>query len=199
MEFYNRPTPDTHHHHPLRQSTRLAGYNYTQSGTYFVTICTYERCLLLENISQGVIQLNMTGEIVQSCWTEINRHFAFTDTSIYVIMPNHIHGIIVINHPLEETDSIRQKTESEAFGKAVRNSLPTIVRSFKSAATKRVNANLDNEISNLWQRGYYEHVIRSEEEMAQIGDYNLGNPQKWETDRENPFLSKKVNPMFFEY
>jgi putative transposase len=130
---------------------------------------------------------------------EINQHFAFTDTSIYVIMPNHVHGIVVINNPVVEIHSNNRKAELEEFGKPVKNSLPTIVRSFKSAATKRVNANTDNRTYNLWQKGYYEHVIRSEEELAQIGDYILGNPQKWETDRENPFLSKKENPMSFEY
>jgi putative transposase len=183
--------------HPIRQSTRLPGYDYTQPGAYFVTICTHERKSLLGNISDGVMILNSNGEIVQSCWTEITVHFTSTELSVYIIMPNHFHGIVIINDSVAARHAV--PSTSESFGKPVGRSLPTIIRSFKSAVTKRVNLNSGIRQFPFWQKSYYEHVIRSEAEFAQIGEYILGNPLKWEMDRENPFSQKTVKPLPFEY
>lgn len=192
--------------HPLRQSTRLPGYNYTQPGAYFITICTHKHQLLLGNVSDGVMLLNTNGKIVQACWTEITEHFSNTELSVYVIMPNHFHGIIVINSSDEGHHAISHDvgisspiTISESFGKPVSSSLPTIIRSFKSAVTRRVNISLENRKATFWQKGYYEHIIRSEEELVQIGEYIVGNPMKWEIDRENPYLLKILKPQSFEY
>lgn len=185
--------------HPCRQSARLSGYNYTQPGAYFITICTHEHHLIFGSIANDIMLLNPIGEIVRSCWLEITQHFAFTEISIYVIMPNHIHGIIVINNSAGEQELTPQDARHESFGQPVRRSLPTIIRSFKSAVTKRVNTSLSDRVSNLWQKGYYEHVIRSEKEWVRIGGYILGNPMKWTTDRENPDSSKKEKPLPFEY
>jgi putative transposase len=197
MDFDKSLDHNLQQHH-IRQSTRLSGYDYSQSGAYFVTICTYKHQSILASISNGVVQLNPTGEKVQTCWMEIAQHFAFAEISTYVIMPNHVHGIVVINKLAWEQNASTRDAGTESFGKPVSSSLPTIIRSYKSAATRRVNLSLGNK-SNLWQKGYYEHVIRSEKELVQIGEYILGNPQKWETDRENPHRMRKEKPMPFEY
>ncbi len=85
------------HQHPIRQFIRLPDYDYTQPGAYFVTICTHERKPLLGDVSDGNMLLNSIGEIVKSCWADIKEHFTNTELSAYVIMPNHLHGIIIIN------------------------------------------------------------------------------------------------------
>ncbi len=194
--------------HPIRQSVRLPDYDYTQPGAYFVTICTHERKPLLGSISDGNMLLNSNGEIVKSCWTDIKEHFTSTELSAYVIMPNHLHGIIIINESVAARHAVPDDfakssqitiSTTESFGKPVVCSLPTIIRSVKSAVTKQVNASRGNRQLPLWQKGYYEHVIRSEEEFVQIGEYILGNPMKWEIDRENPDTVKKAKLLPFEY
>jgi putative transposase len=188
-----------HIQHPYRQSIRLSGYNYTQPGAYFITICTHEHHLIFGRIANDSVLLNPLGKIAQACWLEITQHFAFTEISTYVIMPNHIHGIIVINNSDGEQELAPQDVGNESFGKPVSRSLPTIIRSFKSAVTKRVNTIPGERASDLWQKGYYEHVIRGEKEWVCIGEYILSNPMKWTTDRENPDSPKKEKPMPFEY
>lgn len=152
--------------------------------------------------------LNSNGEIVQSCWTGIKEHFTSTELSLYVIMPNHLHGIIIINinvaarHAVPADFAKSSKTTistSESFGKPVRCSLPTIIRSFKSAVTKQANVSRGDRQYPLWQKGYYEHVIRSEEEFVQISEYIINNPMKWEIDRENPGAIENVKLLPFEY
>jgi putative transposase len=184
---------------PARQSTRLPGYDYSQEGAYFVTICTNKHQLLFGNVTDGVMLLNPYGEIAQNCWTEITQHFANVELSAYVIMPNHIHGILVTKDASWTKVLSQQINHSESFGKPVSFSLPTIIRSYKSAVTRRINMRQGNNESLIWQRGYYEHVIRSEEDMFQIGEYILGNPAKWENDRENLYTLKRAKPLLFEY
>lgn len=190
--------------HPLRQSTRLHGFDYSQPGAYFITICIRKHKSLLGNVSNGVMVLNSVGEIVQSCLTEIPAYFPNTELSAYIIMPNHVHGIIPVNSPVGARHAVPECAKKllpniESFGEPVKSSLPTIVRSFKSAVTRSVNISRGNRQSSFWQRGYYEHVIRNEEELIQIGEYILGNPLKWEEDRENTYAMKKLKPLPFEY
>jgi putative transposase len=150
----------------------------------------------LGEISNDTMLLNSSGGIVKSCWEEIPEHFTNAELSAYIIMPNHFHGIIVVDHPVEARHAV---PVVESFRKPIGGSLPTIIRSFKSAVTKRINLSYPNRKFPLWQRGYYEHVVRSEEELVQIGDYILSNPMKWEVDRENPDPIVTAKPLPFEY
>ena len=162
--------------------------------------------------------LNSNGEIVRTCWAEIANHFNDIDISEYVIMPNHFHGIIIINDSVKPNPIIIPPVAArhavphtagrsnpstistqESFGKPVVCSLPTIVRSFKSAVTKQINLREANRRFPFWQKGYYEHIIRSEEELVLIGEYVLGNPMKWEADRENPDSLNPMKASPFEY
>jgi len=137
--------------------------------------------------------LNQYGHVAQHCWVDIPRHFPNVVLDEFVIMPNHMHGIIVLldaNHiavgathasPLQNNDSISTRPQGPK-----KQSISSIVGSFKSAVTKRVNQMRDTPGAKLWQRNYWEHIIRDENELKRIREYIANNPLQWEWDRENP-------------
>jgi REP element-mobilizing transposase RayT len=164
----------------------LKDYDYSQAGAYFMTICTHSHKCLFGEIVSGATQLNKFGNVVNKCWLEIPHHFPNVEVDAFAIMPNHIHGIMSIVDNCRGT-ACRAPTEMiERFGKPTACSLPTIVRSFKSAATKRINALRKTPGARIWQRNYYEHVIRNEDDLNEIRQYILDNPVKWDMDEENP-------------
>jgi len=167
-----------------RHSFRVQGYDYTQQGMYFVTICTFQRECLLGVVENEKMVANQMGRIVEEEWlnTPILRSNVLLDT--FVVMPNHFHGIIEIT-PADRGKARRAPTV-ERFGKPVSGSLATIIRSFKSATTKRINEIRDTLGQPCWQRNYYEHIIRSEEELTRARTYIIMNPLSWHLDRENP-------------
>jgi len=150
---------------------------------YFVTIVTHQRQCLFGAIVDGAMRLNEFGEIVCDEWlkTEIIRPRVQLD--VFVIMPNHIHGIIIVN----DVDgccrgTLQRAPTIEQFGKPTSDSIPTIIRLFKSATTKRINEYRNTPAVSVWQRNYYEHIIRNEIELNEIREYILYNPLNWETD-----------------
>jgi REP element-mobilizing transposase RayT len=170
--------PEEHH----RRSIRIKGYDYSQPGAYFVTICARDReCLL-----GSVLRLNEFGEIAQRCWEEIPGHFPSVELDAFVVMPNHIHAILVV---LGRGTACRAPT-TEQFGRPIVGSIPTIVRTYKSAATRRINALRATAGVSVWQRNYYEHLIRTQRELQSIREYILGNPAHWSEDRDNPAMTK---------
>ncbi len=172
---------DPHKH--TRHSFRLQGYDYTQQGMYFVTICTFQRECLLGVVEHEKMVANQMGSIVEEEWlnTPILRPYVSLDT--FVIMPNHFHGIIAIR-PTDMGMAHHAPTD-ERFGKPVAGSLATIIRSFKSATTKRINEIRDTPGQPCWQRNYYEHIIRSEGELTTARTYIITNPLSWHLDGEN--------------
>ena len=173
-----------------RRSIRLPQYDYTQSGAYTVTICTEDRALLFGQIVDGEVRLNNYGEAVHDCWRQMPDHNHLVELDAFVVMPNHIHGIIVLGqHPRDGGTACRAPTEG--FGTPVTGSLPTILRSFKSAATRRINQLRGTPGGRVWQRGYYERVIRNERELSAVRRYVVENPLKWELDPENPANANK--------
>jgi len=180
---------DQKKHH--RRSTRLHDYDYTQAGAYFVTICTMGRVCMLGDIVNGCMQLNTYGQIVAECWSAIPGHIIGVQLDEFVIMPNHIHGILVLLDDSRGT-ACRAPT-TERFGRPVSGSLATIVRSFKSATTKLINQTRNNAGQPVWQRSYYEHVVRDDEQLDRIRQYILDNPAKWSEDIENPQNIGKPN------
>jgi REP element-mobilizing transposase RayT len=182
-------------HH--RRSIRLKGYDYTRAGAYFVTICTKDRACLFGDVSDGVTRLNQMGHIVRQCWLAIPDHFPHVLLDEFVVMPNHVHGIIVImathivgaTHasPLQNDD-----TPTRPRGPQPR-SVASIVGSFKSAATKRINEHRGTPGAPVWQRDYFEHIIRNDESLNRIREYILNNPLQWALDRENP-LAQGAEP-----
>jgi putative transposase len=192
-----RPYKQTHlmtyiakKHH--RRSIRLQGYDYSQPGMYFVTVCTEERELLFGEVVKEAMVENEYGEVARTCWEEIPHHFQRAELDVFVVMPNHVHGILIIADKIRTSPtSVGAQHAAPLSWRASRpnvspGSLGAIIRSFKSATTKRINNLRATPYVPPWQRGYYEHVIRNEDDLRRIREYILTNPLRWELDRENP-------------
>src|SRR5690349_19779420 len=159
--------PKIHH----RRSIRLKGYDYTQPGAYFITFCTYQRRHIFGEVVNGEMILNDAGKIARQEWfkTAELRPYVKLYEDEFVIMPNHGHGIIWIDS--DEARRRRASSESETaeqFGKPVKGSIPTIVRAYKSAVTYAINAVQNMHGAVLWQKNYYEHIIRNDRELNNI-------------------------------
>jgi len=170
--------PQKHH----RRTIRLQGYDYSQVGAYYVTIVTYHRDCLFGEIVNDEMILNDFGKIADECWRAIPDHFLFVELGAYVIMPNHVHGIIVITH--DRRGTIYRAPAMEKFGKPTQGSLPTIIRTYKAAVTRRIGRELN--ATSIWQRNYYEHIIRDEKDLQNKTDYIEANPMLWDKDDNNP-------------
>jgi len=173
-----------------RRSIRLRDYDYSQSGAYFVTICTYNKECLFGHIVNGEMVLNDAGRIVQAVWDEIAKHFNHVELDQFVIMPNHVHGVITLNSENVGAGSPRPTAfpcpnENEGRGNLA-PTLGTIVAFFKYQTTKRINESHGNPGQKLWQRNYYERVIRNESELNRAQQYIIDNSTKWDMDEENP-------------
>ena len=170
---------------PTRRSIRLPEYDYSQDGVYSVTICTCNRQYLFGEIINGRMDLNEIGLIADNCWRKLPNELTYIHLLEQVVMPNHLHGIIIIDNDgrISGTAS-RAPTRTEAFGKPTRSSLPTIIRSYKSGVTRRINYSYPDLYSRIWQRGYYEHDVRNEEELRGIIEYIITNPENWKKDPE---------------
>ena len=196
--------PQKHH----RRSIRLKGYDYAQEGAYYVTIVTWRREFLFGEIVNGEIMLSRYGEIVQKWWEEIPVHFANVETGAFVIMPNHVHGIIYIFEERRGTVSVpkddgvntilqnNDMSDENLGGGTPPLRMPTlgqIIAYFKYQSTKEMNK-VENTgtVTKFWQRNYYEHVIRNENDLQNKTDYIESNPLLWDEDDENPIHAKPV-------
>ena len=167
-----------------RRSIRLKGYDYTQAGGYFVTVCTQNRECLFGEIADGEMVLNEYGTIVADEWRKTAQIRNEIELGEWVVMPNHMHGIVIIISGNDRRGTAR-RAPTEQFGKPVSGSLPTIIRSFKSAVTRRINELRNTAGAKLWQRNYYEHIIRNDDEYNQIVRYIRHNPINWNDDKLN--------------
>ena len=204
---------DSQLHH--RKSIRLREYDYSQAGAYFVTIVAWQRECLFGEIVDGEMKLSQYGKIVQKWRNEIPIHFPNVEISAFIIMPNHIHGIIILadgrgavpapdnepgfasmkSMPIQGTGSSENKTHKQDISleqsggtpPLQRPTLGQVVAYFKYQSSKEMNL-LDGSgvVTKFWQRNYYEHIIRNEREMDRIWRYIEGNPSAWEEDEENP-------------
>jgi len=190
MPYAPRPKFDPQKHH--RRSIRLKGYDYSSEGAYYVTIMTQGRESLFGEIVDGEMRINEYGEIVQKWWNEIPIHFPNVQLGAFVMMPNHIHGIIFITterrgevvSPLEDpNNNIQDAYVDETFNLG-RETLPLrkrtlgqIVAYFKYQSTKGMNRiETEKAITKFWQRNYYEHIIRDEKDLQNKTDYIEVNP-----------------------
>lgn len=190
--------PKKHH----RRSIRLNGYDYLQSGAYFITICVNNRLCLFGEIVNDQMNLKDAGKMIDKIWQEIPQHYPGVYVDFHVIMPNHFHGIILF---IDETNNTgtsphgRPYKSGQAQGSGQtqgsdptkRLSLGDVVSRFKSFTMheyiNRVkNLRWEPFYKKLWQRNYYEHIIRNENELNRIRKYIVDNPIKWEADKENP-------------
>lgn len=181
-----------------RRSIRLKGYDYSQSGAYFVTVCAQDRECLFGNVVDGEIRVNDTGRMVHDIWHKIPGHFPDIAIDEFIVMPNHVHGIVVIVEAqfIAPSDcdtanraAINHPKQNLTTKQGVMNHAPTvggIVRAFKARCTHTINQFRNTPGDPVWQRNYYEHIIRHEEEMNRIRQYIADNPLKWTEDEYNP-------------
>jgi putative transposase len=157
-------------------------------GAYYVTLCTYRKYPWFGEIVDGVMFPNLTGSIVQTIWNNLPSHFPFLELDVFVLMPNHLHGILVITDDTPK-ESLRDRHLSASPANSpngtVSGSLGAIIQNFKSVSTRRINRVTGNR-GTIWQRNYYEHIIRGDRSYENIRKYIIENPQRWHEDPENP-------------
>jgi len=175
-----------------RRSLRLAGYDYRWPGTYFVTVCAHGHRYLFGEIIEGAMHPNALGELVETCWQEIPAHIAATRLDAFALMPNHLHGIVVIEcrgkaclAPTLDGPGAPSEPTYPPRGVPSR-SLGAIVGAFKSSVTRQARQQGLIGAEALWQRGYYEHIIRSDREWEEIARYTTSNPALWADARLQP-------------
>ncbi len=187
-----------------RKVIRLKGYDYSLAGAYFVTICTYNSFCSLGHVKEGIVILSTIGKKADKFWQEISAHHGNTQLDGFIVMPNHVHGIIMISDQDTNSRGVQLNAPDRSAGNPThssrgvylnapthhvrisprKNTLSVIIRTYKSALT---NWCRKNGFSNFkLQRNYYEHIIRSEKELSRIREYIQNNPINWELDRENP-------------
>lgn len=194
--------PELHH----RRSIRLKEYDYTRPGAYFITICAWKWECLFGEIKNAEMNLNEYGCIVKNCWNELPHHYSHIGLDMYVIMPNHMHGIIKIidadtgtntgaNTNVGTNANIDVNANVDAnvgagFKPAPtmhkRHGLPEIVRALKTFSSRKINGIRNTPNIPVWQRNYYEHIIRNEKELNSIREYIINNPLRWDLDEDNP-------------
>jgi REP element-mobilizing transposase RayT len=156
---------------------RLSDYDYSGSGVYFITICADERRCLFGDVVAETVRLSTLGRIVETEWLRSSEIRREVELDSYVVMPNHVHGIVAIDQSVH-IDALEPRSRHRSLG--------SFVNAFKATTTRRVNELRSAPGTAVWQRNYYEHIVRSEEELNRIREYIAINPAKWAADRENP-------------
>jgi putative transposase len=172
------------------KSIRLPNYDYSKCGAYYITICTHNRECIFGKIKNNRVILNKMGEVANDYWKEIPIYFPFIKLGRFGIMPNHIHSVLVIRDvdffcrdtACRVSTKLPAGGSKESFGRPTKNSIPTILRSYKAAVTRILR--IEHSISDfiVWQRGYYEHIIENEKEYWAIENYIKLNPKNWKDD-----------------
>ncbi len=176
-----------------RKSQRLANYDYSQNGMYFISICTKNRQELFGEIKDGTMVLNRSGEIVKNNLINISEYQENIFLDVFIVMPNHIHAIIEINYATLGVVGNNMGAVGNIVGavhepplQARRQMLmPKIIGKFKMLSAKEINILLNNSGNPMWQRNYYDHIIRNDEALSKIREYIITNPERWERDRNN--------------
>lgn len=168
--------PERHH----RRSIRLKDYDYRAEGAYFVTLCVQDRVCLFGEIGQDAMHLNAIRQAVEECWHWLPQRYPYVVRDEWVVMPNHLHGILVIT----EDDPIPQHGTGNSKPAIKRKTLGRLIGAFKTVSTKQVNVLRGTPAARLWQRDFYDRVIRNERELNTIRDYIYFNPANWRSDTE---------------
>lgn len=197
--------PERYH----RRTIRLQGYDYAQDGSYFVTICTFDRGCLFGDVLDGEMHLTPFGVVIQRHWENLPQHYPAIALDVFVVMPNHVHGIVILGGGIDKAakgkgDEADQRNDGEknkegragqaeygaaqGKGRAGHRPAPTlgeVMRGFKAFSAKEINI-LRGTAGPVWQRNYYEHIIRDERSLQAIRQYIIDNPARWAEDAENP-------------
>jgi len=173
--------------YPNRRSIRLQGFDYSKNGVYYITISTIHKICIFGDIINGEMILNDIGIEAERCWNEIPMHFRDVVLLEHQIMPNHVHGIIVIKY-IKRTDTacrVPTGAQRESFSKPTVNSISTIIRSYKSAATRAVNMKYPKMMSPIWQPRYQDEIIRNCKQLQNIVNYIQSNPANWDNEQHH--------------
>lgn len=192
--------PEKHHRH----SIRLRGYDYAQPGAYFVTLYTQNRDCLLGEVIDGQMALNPFGEMVEADWRDLSNYYPHVRLDAFVVMPNHVHGVIRLTDPIPITAGSGGFVVGAGFkpaprgtctdtgmsvemntGMVKRRGLPEIIRGFKTFSSRRINQFRNTPGRPVWQRNYYERIVRNQRKLSNIRQYILNNPQNWAEDADN--------------
>ena len=166
-----------------RKSPRLEGYDYSQNGAYFVTIVTHHRRNLFGHIDKdGIMHLNDFGEIVWSCWNDLPAHYKYIELDAFIVMPNHVHGIILIKNP-PDTGVREGFKPSPTLENYKQHGLSEIVRALKTFSSRRINEKRNSSGTPVWQRSFHDRIIRNARELTILREYTLYNPALWTKDR----------------
>ena len=202
--------PRIHH----RRSIRLPGYDYSQPGAYFMTIVTQGRAALFGDVCNGAMQLSQMGQIAGKWWRLIPDHFPNVELGAFVVMPNHVHGIVILREYLgrgevstppvstppvstpviptpqgDETSPLRGRTIGDETSPIRGPTLGQVVAYYKYQTAQQINMMSGSPGGRVWQRNYYEHIIRTDEEYQRIHLYIESNIDNWATDNQNPLRS----------
>lgn len=176
-----------------RSSLRLKGYDYSQPGAYFVTMCTQSRECLFGEIANDEVMLNEYGKVVEEEWLKTPRMRTRVELDEFVVMPNHLHAIMMIQEGAATMSMVVGAHSMPTVGahssaplRRMPQSLGSLIAGFKSAVTKRINILRMSPGVPVWQRNYYEHIVRDEDDMNRIREYIVNNPVRWADDENNP-------------
>jgi len=204
---------------PRRRSVRLPQFDYAQPGYYFLTICAKNMNGLFGQINGNDVQLSPIGRITDECWRSIPTRFAGVELGPHIVMPDHVHGVVIIRPPTaKEPDTtsvpgavadgtaiakeprrarcivpLQPTVPAREFGVAIAGSIATIVATFKAGVTREIGRRLGPSASKpFWQRGYYEHIIRDDRDFGKICEYIRTNPIR--RTFKNEFHLRHVEP-----
>ncbi len=172
-----------------RRSIRLRDYDYSRAGAYFITVCTKGQELLFGEVNDGEVELNEFGRMAAEEWLNSARIRIEIELDAWIVMPNHIHGIVIIVNKRCRGDRPVARSGPRP------SSLGAMMAGFKSATTKRINTMRGTPGASVWQRNYYEHVIRNESALDRIRQYIADNPAGWSEDPENPAIRDGQDPL----
>ncbi|MXY43808.1 MAG: transposase [Dehalococcoidia bacterium] len=169
---------------------RLKAYDYSKAGAYFVTVVAQDRLCLFGDVIEDEMHVNRAGAMVSEVWRQLPSRFPTIELDAFVVMPNHVHGIVVLNLPVG-VPLVGTLGDEDRATTRVAPTLGDVVGAYKSITTVRYTRGVKVGLWNayqgrLWQRNYYEHVIRNESELNRAREYIVGNPALWVRDRENP-------------
>jgi REP element-mobilizing transposase RayT len=196
-----------------RRSLRLKGYDYSQEGAYFVTICAHSKACLFGDVIGSEMKVNELGRKVQAVWDDLPVHYPHVATDAFEVMPNHVHGVIVIraggceaagyppahavgfnpDHAERRAGLKPDHAERRAGLKpapTVQHGLSEIIRGFKTFSARRINEFRETSGATVWQRNYYDHIIRNDADYNRIAEYIANNPQRWAEDSLHPAFTQ---------
>ena len=168
---------------PHRKCIRLRDYDYSRAGAYFVTICVDGKRCIFGRVDKAEMNLSPVGNICADRCPQIPDRFPGVELDCFVVMPNHLHAILLLGERAEPSMP-GEEFHGERFGRSRAGTLSSVVRSYKAATTRRVRTAAGDQTLQLWQRGFFERVVRSAGELTRFRRYIEANPGRWQVDPE---------------